>query len=44
MLGLLRLECDADEISRLRSIRHYNGLSLDALTVTREVASQEATK
>jgi len=44
MLGLLRLECDADEISRLRSIRHYSGLSLDALTVTREIASQEATK
>jgi 2-oxoglutarate ferredoxin oxidoreductase subunit alpha len=43
MLGLLRLECDADEISKLRSIRHYNGLSLDALTVTREIASQEAT-
>jgi 2-oxoglutarate ferredoxin oxidoreductase subunit alpha len=44
MLGLLRLECNADEISRLRSIRHYNGLSLDALTVSREIASQEATK
>jgi 2-oxoglutarate ferredoxin oxidoreductase subunit alpha len=44
MLGLLRLECNADEISRLRSIRHYSGLSLDALTVTREIASQEATK
>jgi len=43
MLGLLRLECDADEISKLRSIRHYNGMSLDALTVTREIASQEAT-
>jgi len=43
MLGLLRLECDADEISKLRSIRHYNGLSLDALTVTCEIVSQEAT-
>jgi 2-oxoglutarate ferredoxin oxidoreductase subunit alpha len=44
MLGLLRLEADADEISKLRSIRYYNGLSLDALTVTREIAFQEATK
>jgi 2-oxoglutarate ferredoxin oxidoreductase subunit alpha len=42
MLGLLRLECSADEIAKLRSVRHYDGLPLDARTVTDEIASQEA--
>ena len=26
MLGLLRLECSADQIAKLRSVRHYDGL------------------
>ena len=30
MLGLFRLECDADQIGRLRSVLHYNGLPVDA--------------
>jgi 2-oxoglutarate ferredoxin oxidoreductase subunit alpha len=42
MLGLLRLECSAEEIAKLRSVRHYNGLPLDARTVTDEITSQEA--
>jgi 2-oxoglutarate ferredoxin oxidoreductase subunit alpha len=42
MLGLLRLECRAEEIAKLRSVRHYNGMSLDARTVTDEITSQEA--
>ena len=42
MLGLLRLECSADQIAKLRSVRHYDGLPLDARTVTDEIASQEA--
>ena len=42
MLGLLRLECSADEIAKLRSVRHYDGLPLDARTVTDEIAAQEA--
>jgi 2-oxoglutarate ferredoxin oxidoreductase subunit alpha len=42
MLGLLRLACSAEEISKLRSIRHYDGLPVDARTVTHEIASQEA--
>ena len=42
MLGLLRLESSAEEIAKLRSVRHYDGLPLDARTVTDEIASQEA--
>jgi 2-oxoglutarate ferredoxin oxidoreductase subunit alpha len=42
MLGLLRLECDADEIKKLRSVRHYDGLPIDARTVTDQIVSQEA--
>ncbi|MGO8789812.1 MAG: 2-oxoacid:acceptor oxidoreductase subunit alpha [Terriglobia bacterium] len=42
MLGLLRLESSAEEIAKLRSVRHYDGLPLDARTVTDEILSQEA--
>ena len=42
MLGLLRLECSAEQIAKLRSVRHYDGLPIDARTVTDEIASQEA--
>ena len=42
MLGLLRLDCEPEEISRLRSVRHYDGLPIDARSVTDEIASQEA--
>jgi 2-oxoglutarate ferredoxin oxidoreductase subunit alpha len=42
MLGLLRLECDADEIGKLRSVRHYDGLPIDARTITDQIAIQEA--
>ncbi len=42
MLGLLRLECSAEQIAKLRSVRHYDGLSIDARTVTDEIVSQEA--
>jgi 2-oxoglutarate ferredoxin oxidoreductase subunit alpha len=42
MLSLLRLECAAEEIAKLRSIRHYDGLPIDARSVTDEIASQEA--
>ncbi len=41
MLGLLRLECSAEEIAKLRSVRHYDGLPIDARSVTDEIASQE---
>jgi len=41
MLELLRLDLYADQITKLRSIRHYNGLPLDALTVTKGVLEME---
>jgi 2-oxoglutarate ferredoxin oxidoreductase subunit alpha len=42
MLSLLRLEVDASDVKKLRSIRHYNGLPIDARTVTDAIVSQEA--
>lgn len=41
MLGLLRLECSAEEIAKLRSVRHYDGLPIDARTITDEIVTQE---
>ncbi|PYT35031.1 MAG: 2-oxoacid:acceptor oxidoreductase subunit alpha [Acidobacteria bacterium] len=41
MLGLMRLEYGADEIARLRSMKYYGGLPLDARTVTDDIVRQE---
>ncbi|HZD32800.1 MAG TPA: 2-oxoacid:acceptor oxidoreductase subunit alpha [Candidatus Angelobacter sp.] len=41
MLNLLKLDIPAEYIGRLRSVRHYNGLPLDARSVTDEIISQE---
>ena len=41
LLGLMRLEFPPDLIERLRSLRYYGGLPLDARTVTDEVIRQE---
>jgi 2-oxoglutarate ferredoxin oxidoreductase subunit alpha len=41
LLSLMRLEFDADLIAKLRSIRYYGGLPLDARTVTDEILKQE---
>jgi 2-oxoglutarate ferredoxin oxidoreductase subunit alpha len=41
LLGLMRLDLDADLIAKLRSVRYYGGLPLDARTVTAEVVKQE---
>jgi 2-oxoglutarate ferredoxin oxidoreductase subunit alpha len=41
LLGLMRLDLGADLIAKLRSVRYYGGLPLDARTVTEEVAGQE---
>ena len=41
LLGLMRLELDADLIAKLRSVRYYGGLPLDARTVTDEIVKQE---
>jgi 2-oxoglutarate ferredoxin oxidoreductase subunit alpha len=41
MLGLMRLDLDAEDIAKLRSMRYYGGLPLDARTVTDDVVHQE---
>jgi 2-oxoglutarate/2-oxoacid ferredoxin oxidoreductase subunit alpha len=42
MLNLLKLDTPAELVGRLRSVRHYNGLPIDARSVTDEIISQEA--
>jgi 2-oxoglutarate ferredoxin oxidoreductase subunit alpha len=37
----MRLECTAEELAKLRSMRYYGGLPLDARTVTDDIANQE---
>jgi 2-oxoglutarate/2-oxoacid ferredoxin oxidoreductase subunit alpha len=41
LLGLMRLELDAELIGKLRSVRYYGGLPLDARTVTDDIVKQE---
>ena len=41
MLSLLKLDLPAENITRLRSIRHFDGLPLDARTVTDKLVLQE---
>jgi 2-oxoglutarate/2-oxoacid ferredoxin oxidoreductase subunit alpha len=41
LLGLMRLDFSPEVVSRLRSVRYYGGLPLDARTVTDEVMKQE---
>jgi len=38
---LLKLDLPVEELPKLRSIRHYNGLPIDARTVTDEFILQE---
>jgi len=42
MLNLLKLDVPAEHVARLRSVLHYNGLPLDARSVTDDIISQEA--
>jgi len=42
LLGLMRLELEPALIAKLRSVRYYGGLPLDARTVTDDVVKQEA--
>ncbi len=42
LLGLMRLELSPERIAKLRSVRYYGGLPLDARTVTEDVVSQES--
>jgi 2-oxoglutarate ferredoxin oxidoreductase subunit alpha len=41
MLSLLRQELGAAHIAKLRSVRHYNGLPIDARSVTDEIMAHE---
>jgi len=41
MLQLLKLDIAIDDIARLRSVRHYNGLPIDARSVTDDIIAQE---
>ena len=41
LLTLMRMEFDVDSIAKLRSVRYYGGLPLDARTVTDEIVKQE---
>jgi 2-oxoglutarate ferredoxin oxidoreductase subunit alpha len=41
MLSLLKLDLPADQLTKLRSIRHFDGLPLDARTVTDKLVIQE---
>jgi 2-oxoglutarate ferredoxin oxidoreductase subunit alpha len=44
MLGLMRLELSADRIDKLRKVLHYNGLPIDARSITDEILVQEGRK
>jgi 2-oxoglutarate ferredoxin oxidoreductase subunit alpha len=41
LLLLMRLGLDPEDIARLRSVRYYGGLPLDARTVTDQIVNQE---
>ncbi len=41
MLGLMRQELGAAAIAKLRSVRHYNGLPIDARSITDEIMAHE---
>ena len=41
MLGLLRQELSAERIGKLRRVLHYNGLPIDARTLTTDILAQE---
>jgi 2-oxoglutarate ferredoxin oxidoreductase subunit alpha len=44
MLALMRLELPPEQIAKLRSIRHYTGLPIDARSVTDDILVQEGLK
>ncbi|HEX8811574.1 MAG TPA: 2-oxoacid:acceptor oxidoreductase subunit alpha [Terracidiphilus sp.] len=41
LLSLLKLDLPADQATKLRSILHYNGLPIDALSITEQFATRE---
>jgi 2-oxoglutarate ferredoxin oxidoreductase subunit alpha len=41
MMQLIKLDINVNDIPKLRSMRHYNGLPIDARSITDEITSQE---
>jgi 2-oxoglutarate ferredoxin oxidoreductase subunit alpha len=41
MLQLLKLDLPADQVGKLRSVRHYDGLPIDARSITDDIRAQE---
>ncbi len=41
LASLLKLDLPAGQVTKLRSILHYNGLPVDAESITEELAHQE---
>jgi 2-oxoglutarate ferredoxin oxidoreductase subunit alpha len=41
MFELIKLDISADQVVKLRSVRHYNGLPVDARSLTDEIITQE---
>jgi 2-oxoglutarate ferredoxin oxidoreductase subunit alpha len=41
MLSLLKLDIPAEQTPKLRSVRHFNGLPVDAYSITSELVRQE---
>ncbi len=41
LASLLKLDLPAEQVVKLRSILHYNGLPIDARTITEEFATKE---
>ena len=41
LASLLKLDLSADQVTKLRSILHYNGLPIDARSITAEFATRE---
>jgi 2-oxoglutarate ferredoxin oxidoreductase subunit alpha len=44
MLSLMRLEFTPDRIAKLRKVLHFNGLPIDARSITDEILAQEGLK
>ena len=44
MLSLMRMELTPERIAKLRSVLHYNGLPIDARTITDDILVQEGRK
>jgi hypothetical protein len=44
MAALMRLEITPERLAKLRNVLHYNGLPIDARSITDEVLVQEGVK